>query len=403
MTRPSAVGPDAEPSQPEGVSPESPLRVLLVEDNDDHAELFTDALVRSQEARFQVSRVSTGEAALAEAPRGEHHAILLDYQLGAVDGVDLLEQLRTAGTDTPVVLLTSHGSEHLAARALRAQADDYLAKTEALVDEGVARAVLRVLERRRLAEQLARAREETAAARARDAFLAAASHDLKNPLTVIRGTAQVLIRRAGRSGSVPIDELLSGLASIERAATQMNIQIEEMLDVARLRAGRALDLDLRPTDLVALAHDQVAAQQQAAERHHLRMETAERELIGLLDRPRVGRVLANLLSNAIKYSPHGGEVVVQLSRVQTDDGDRALLRVRDHGVGIPEDDLPFIFDQFRRSESVVGRIAGTGIGLAIVRQVVEQHGGRVDVESRPGEGSTFSVYLPLRPAALAQR
>jgi signal transduction histidine kinase len=388
---------DSSGTLAEGASAAEAIRVLLVEDNDDHAELFCDALERSTEARFVVRRVSTSEEARASAVPGAFNILLLDYQLGNVDGVALLEELRAGGTDTPTVLLTSHGSEHLAARALRAQADDYLAKTEALTDEGVARTVLRVLERRRLSDQLARAREEAAAARARDAFLAAASHDLKNPLTVIRGTTQVLQRRFLRQGSLAPDQLLAGLTSIENAATQMASQIEELLDVARLRAGKALDLDRLPTDVVALAREQVASYQQAAELHRVRLDAAETELVGLFDRSRIGRVLANLLNNAVKYSPNGGEIVVTVCS-QMDGGSQwALITVSDQGMGIPADDLPFIFDQFRRSEDVMGRIAGTGIGLAIVRQVVEQHGGTVKVVSLQGAGSTFTVRLPLAP------
>jgi signal transduction histidine kinase len=378
---------------------------LLVEDNDDHAVLFLDAVERSRAAHFSVQRVANSKDALEQAVPGAFNAILLDYQLGDIDGVDLLERIRAGGTTTPAIVLTSHGSELLAARALRAQADDYLAKTEALVDEAVALAVLRVVERRRLADQLIRAREEAAAARARDAFLAAASHDLKNPLTVIRGTAQVLQRRAGRQGTVPREQLVAGLNSIERAASQMATQIDELLDVAHLRAGRALELNRAPTDVVELAREQVAALQQAAELHRIELRTTVPKLVAEIDGVRVARVLANLLNNAVKYSPQGGQIVVSVSRagdpVPTPSGDpeagEAVLTVTDQGMGIPAADLPYIFEQFRRSENVAGHISGTGIGLAIVRQVVEQHGGAVEVESRPGAGSTFTVRLPLRP------
>ncbi|HVG97912.1 MAG TPA: hybrid sensor histidine kinase/response regulator [Chloroflexota bacterium] len=386
---------------PDPLPADGVVNVLLVEDNDDHAELFTDALERSTAARFAVRRVATSHEALATVKTAPFNAVLLDYQLGDVDGVTLLEQLRAAGSDTPVVLLTSHGSEDLAARALRARADDYMAKTEALLDETVARAVMRVMERRRLADQLARASAEAAAARARDAFLAAASHDLKNPLTVIRGTAQILQRRAERQAAVPREQLVAGLTSIERAATQMASQIEELLDVAHLRAGRALELERTPVDLVAIAREQVASYQQAADAHRLRLETAEGELIGQLDRARIGRVLANLLNNAVKYSPNGGEIVVRLVRECDAAGDRAVLTVSDQGMGISAADLPYIFEQFRRSENVVGHISGTGIGLAVVRQVVEQHGGTVVAASEPGKGSAFTIRLPLDPPAPA--
>ena len=387
-----------ESSSPQGPVPPSggTLRVLLVEDNDDHAELLVEALERSTAARFSVQRVATSKDALESAAPGAFSALLLDYQLGDIDGVELLERIHAGGTDTPAIVLTSHGSEMLAARALRAQADDYLAKTEALADEALARAVLRVVERRRLAQQLTRVREEAAAARARDAFLAAASHDLKNPLTVIRGTAQILQRRATRQGTVPQEQLVAGLNSIERAAAQMATQIDELLDVAHLRVGRALELDRAPADVVELAREQVAALQQSAELHRIELQTAERKLVAEIDRARVARVLANLLNNAVKYSPQGGEIAVRVMREGEKGAQQAVLTVTDQGMGIAAADLPYIFEQFRRGEMVAGHISGTGIGLAMVRQVVEQHGGSVEAQSRPGVGSTFSVRLPLR-------
>jgi len=214
-----------------------------------------------------------------------------------------------------------------------------------------------------------------------------------------RITAQILQRRAERQAAVPREQLVAGLTSIERAATQMASQIEELLDVAHLRAGRALELERTPVDLVAIAREQVASYQQAADAHRLRLEAAEGELIGQLDRARIGRVLANLLNNAVKYSPNGGEIVVRLVRECDAAGDRAVLTVSDQGMGISAADLPYIFEQFRRSENVVGHISGTGIGLAVVRQVVEQHGGTVVAASEPGKGSAFTIRLPLDPPA----
>jgi signal transduction histidine kinase len=106
-------------------------------------------------------------------------------------------------------------------------------------------------------------------------------------------------------------------------------------------------------------------------------------------------VAANLLSNAIKYSPNGGDVRVRLRSEEDEVGRFAVLEVQDRGLGIPEDDLPRIFERFQRGTNVTGRIAGTGIGLAGAKQIVEQHGGGISVWSREGEGSTFTVRLPV--------
>jgi signal transduction histidine kinase len=124
------------------------------------------------------------------------------------------------------------------------------------------------------------------------------------------------------------------------------------------------------------------------------VRSAQDQILGQWDSARLRRVLNNLLGNAVRYSPGGGHITVDLS---VQDG-MAVLTVADQGVGIPPEDRPHVFERFRRGSNVEGRIAGTGIGLADVLQVVEQHGGTVTVESEVGRGSTFTVRLPLAPA-----
>jgi signal transduction histidine kinase len=116
-----------------------------------------------------------------------------------------------------------------------------------------------------------------------------------------------------------------------------------------------------------------------------------------VDETRAHRVLANLLTNAIKYSPDGGPVRVTIKETDGPDGKAALLVVRDEGLGIPQGDLPYVFDRFHRGANVVGRFSGTGIGLASARDLVELYGGTISVESEEGNGSTFVVRLPLAP------
>jgi signal transduction histidine kinase len=259
-----------------------------------------------------------------------------------------------------------------------------------------------VLERRALLAEVAAARAREEADRLKDEFLAGVSHDLRNPLAAARGTAQVLARRLERRGTVEPAALAEGLAGVVAATGQMAALIDELLDVARLRSGRPLVLERRPADLVALARRTVAGHTAASERHRVRLEAAAAALPGSWDEARLERVLQNLLNNALKYSPDGGEVVVRVWREPGDAGDGvtwAAVAVRDRGVGIPAADLPHVFEPFRRGANVEERIRGTGLGLAAARQIVEQHGGRLTVESREGQGSTFTVWLPLGPDA----
>ena len=232
--------------------------------------------------------------------------------------------------------------------------------------------------------------------RQKEEFLAAVSHDLKNPLTTIKAVAQMLRRRAAPASDPQAAHLLDGLKTVERTASRISTMLDEFLDVTRLQMGRPLDLDRQPTDLVALAQRVGSDHQQMTERHQIRVQSDSGVLKGHWDTVRLERVLGNLLSNAIKYSPNGGDVVLTLATDEDANGKWAVLRVQDLGVGIPAKDLPRVFDRFYRGTNVAGKIPGSGIGLAGARQIIEQHGGTITVESREGIGSTFTVRLPLR-------
>jgi signal transduction histidine kinase len=261
----------------------------------------------------------------------------------------------------------------------------------------LARQAAAVLHSRVLLHEVAEARARAEAERLKDSFLASISHDLRNPLTAVGATAQLLRRRLDRTGAVDPDRLRASIASIETSATQMARLVDQLLDYARLQLDRPLDLNRQPTDLVELTRRVVASHETSVERHQVRLETAELSLVGLWDQDRLERVLHNLLSNSIKYSPAGGEVRVGIRRELSPGGNWAVVSVEDEGLGIPAEEVPRIFDGFHRASNVSGRIAGTGIGLATARQVVEGHGGSIAVDSQEGHGSTFTVRLPLGP------
>jgi signal transduction histidine kinase len=220
-------------------------------------------------------------------------------------------------------------------------------------------------------------------------LLAAIAHDLRHPLTRVRLGAQILRREAERAAAPPTAWLTQGLADIEEAATRMAQLIDEIVDLARIRAGDPLHLNRDPTDLAALAARAAADAHASSQRHGVRLDLAEPSMIGRWDAARLRRVLENLLSNAIKYSPHGGAIVVRVAR----DGERAVLVVRDHGCGIPAADQPHIFEPFWRGSNV-DQVPGSGLGLTSVKQIIEAHGGSVTVESGEGQGTTVTVRLP---------
>jgi PAS domain S-box-containing protein len=257
-----------------------------------------------------------------------------------------------------------------------------------------------------LAEELARRaavavdnarlyREARSAVRTRDDFIATVTHDLKNPLGAIKLHAELARVRASAGGAHLAEPVGEELGKIVAAVAQTTAQLDELLDVARLQAGRPLELERRLTDLVALARRVLDEHQQTTGRHRLRLQAESGSLEGRWDPVRLERAVANLVSNAILYSPEGGEVEVEVCREAASGGACAVLCVRDEGLGIPAQDLPHVFERFRRGSNVARHFRGTGLGLASARQVVEQHGGSIAVSSREGEGSAFTVRLPL--------
>ncbi len=338
----------------------------------------------------------------------------LDQALSSGRVERVFEQVRADGSRFSASLVLDHRTDSagtpLGFVAIIQDITDRLRAEEErtrLIEERAARAEAEAA--RRQIEDINRLLRETVEARdralervenalsTRDEFLSAASHDLRTPLTVIRAQAQLLARRASRtSDASDRDQRLDALNKITVSTRKMARLVDQMLDVAQLQADQPLRLDRRPTDLVRVAREAVAEISDTLPRHVLRFESNASSIEGLWDAARIERVVSNLLANAVKYSPEGGDILVSVRCEQRGaDGDWALLRVQDHGVGIPADQLPRVFDRFFRGRNVVGRIYGTGIGLAGVRQIVEQHAGSIALDSAEGRGTTVTIELPL--------
>jgi signal transduction histidine kinase len=234
------------------------------------------------------------------------------------------------------------------------------------------------------------------ALRTRDDFLSSVAHDLRNPLTVVKMRAGMLRAEVARGSIVP-ERLTSSAGRILSATEEMGSMIDSLLDLVRAEMGQRPSLRRTEVDLGALARGVALDQQQAAHRHQLHVHTPETPVFASLDEVRVRRVVRNLLLNAVKYSPEGGLIEVRVQQREVEGSGWAVLEVRDSGLGIPARDLPHLFERFFRGENVVGRIPGTGLGLFGARQIAEQHGGRIEVKSVEGQGSTFTVWLPQQP------
>lgn len=224
----------------------------------------------------------------------------------------------------------------------------------------------------------------------RERMLAVVSHDLRSPLTSVRTDLDLLLRRLrGDSRTV------AQLARMERGLCRMEGLIRDLLDFAQLRHGR-LSLQLSSVPIAELLEETMELFEVAAERKRLRLHVKVVPPLDHLrcDRARLGRVLANLVGNAVKYTPPGGRISVTAAPQLGG----CLLRVTDTGPGIPPDELPRLFEPYRRASGVRGE--GVGLGLAIVAALVEAHGGRIEATSVEGVGSCFTVRLPLEPRGL---
>ncbi|MFY0566847.1 ATP-binding protein [Archangium lansingense] len=242
--------------------------------------------------------------------------------------------------------------------------------------------------------ELARQERDRAeeANRAKDDFLATVSHELRTPLTAILGWASIL-----RTGTLTPDKQARALETVERSARAQAQIVDDLLDISRIVAGR-MRLEMQPVQLVPVVEAALDAVRPAAAARNIRLESQLAAGSGPVqgDAQRLQQVAWNLLTNAIKFTPEGGRVAVRLQRVE----EHAELQVSDSGKGIEPSFLPHVFERFRQADgSATRRYGGLGLGLAIVRHLVELHGGTIQAHSEgEGRGASFTVRLPLAAA-----
>jgi signal transduction histidine kinase len=216
-------------------------------------------------------------------------------------------------------------------------------------------------------------------------FLSAVAHDLRNPLVPLKLSAQVLTSDR-LSAPAKVSDLMS---VIERQVHRLDRMIGDLLDRSRIEGGQ-LELRVVEYDARTIAQEAFNLFSTASTSHKLFLNVPDSEVPVHCDPFRIEQVLNNLISNAIKYSPAGGNIELNVEQSHED----VLFQVSDHGMGIPEEDLPYIFEPFRRVKTVKGEIPGVGLGLSVVRRIVHAHSGRIEVESQLGKGTTFRVHLP---------
>lgn len=237
-------------------------------------------------------------------------------------------------------------------------------------------------------EQQARTVAE-AASRLRDEFLTVAAHELKTPMTSLRGYAQVTLRRLEREGTLTAERVRTTLEAIDQQTLRLARLVEQLLDVSRIASGR-LDLQRQHIDVVGLVRAETDGAQARTDQHTLVLSVSDQPLLAWVDPLRLEQVLTNLLDNAIRYSPEGGLIEVTVSRHD----ERVQIAVRDRGLGIPAEQRDHLFDRFYQAHADQHR-SGLGLGLFIAKQIVDLHGGTITAAFPEDGGSRFAVSLPL--------
>jgi two-component system, sensor histidine kinase len=370
-----------------------PPTVLVIDDQDASRFAKVQTLRR---AGFHVHEASTGQTGLAALERVKPDILILDVNLPDISGLEISRRLRdTRDLDAMPILQISNTAITAAeqVKGLEQGADVYLTEPiDATILVATVRALLRArqaeaalagaLERERHARGIA---EE--ASRVKDDFIATLSHELRTPLNALMGWIFQL-----RHSKLDENARERALDSLERNARVQAQLIDDLLDISRISKGK-LRLHMQVVELRSVIDDVVATVRAAAAKKRLTLTVEKGEPCLLLaDRARLQQVLTNLLSNAVQYTPELGSIDVRVAAAGTD----CVVQVRDTGAGIDPDFLPHVFDPFRQGESTMRRShGGLGLGLSVVNQLVELHGGTVSAESAgPGSGSTFTVVLP---------
>jgi two-component system, OmpR family, sensor histidine kinase MtrB len=241
---------------------------------------------------------------------------------------------------------------------------------------------------------IARQFNEMAASLARQydrqlSFLAAVAHDLRNPIGALKTSTNVL----STDRKLPPETVSHIMSIVARQVNGLDRMIGDLLDQSRIEAGD-LELRIQEGDIRPVAQDAFDLFSTSAKHHRLKLDLPDTPVAARFDPLRIQQVLNNLISNAIKYSPPGTGVDMGVEEL---DGE-LVVRVSDHGMGIPEAELPFIFEPFRRTSAARDDVPGVGLGLSVAQRIVRAHGGRIQVESEVGKGTTFRVYLPALKA-----
>lgn len=368
----------------------TPARILVVDDEPGMREGCRRILSADG---YSVETADDGQSGLdLFLARRDFDAVLVDLKMPRMSGLELVEHMRRHDPDVLILIITAHAAIDTAVEATKRGAYGYLPKPftpdELLLPlrNGLGHRAL-AMEARRLREEAERHRAEME--KARFTFIGMVAHELRSPLAAIEGCIDAV--QSSSRELTPDDRALLNRARLRAAGLRK--MVGEMLNLTALYTG---NFTLRPTDvsLVEIIEESLAANRDAAHEKGISLACdvpADAPTLRA-DRDALKSAVGNLIDNAIKYTPERGHVAVSL----TSDAGAAVISVSDNGIGMTDEEQAHAFDEFFRARSsAAAQVPGAGLGLALVRRLVEMHSGTVSVRSAPGNGSTFTISLPL--------
>jgi two-component system sensor histidine kinase/response regulator len=366
------------------------IRVLLVDDDEDDFLIIRNFIHKIHASPFHLEWVSDIEEASQIIEREEHDIYLIDYRLGQEDGLELLSRFDLVQRPEPFIILTGAGDERVERKAMRMGVADYLVKGT-LDSELLSRVLHYALQRKRFEEQ--RVEQLMEINRSKDEFIALASHQLRTPATAVKQYIGMILE--GFAGDVTEEQkrfLISAYDSNERQIQVVN----DILRVAQLDLKKIV-LKKHDTDMGKLVESIIRD-------HMSHFEGRDQEVIydksydhilAPVDPEYIRMAIGNIIDNASKYTPPGKKVYISVE--ETSDDTVAVL-VKDEGVGIPPEALDKLFKKFSRIENPLSvKVGGTGLGLYWAKEIIELHSGTIKVNSVVGQGTTFTISLPVSP------
>jgi signal transduction histidine kinase len=373
--------------------------ILVIDDDVPRLKTLSAGL---QDMGHKVTTAAIGREAMALLRKQPFNIVITDIKLPDISGREILEATKEINPEVAVIMITDRANLETAVSSIDEGAYAYILQPEAMNElkimiNNALREQELLIKNRKLVDSLQHSNKSLAetnraleqASHAKSDFMAKMSHELRTPLNVIIGFAELMLDKV--PGEIN-DEQRQCLDDILTSGQHLLGLINDILDLSKIEAGKVLRLtNIALPDVIESLRSAMMSILDAR-KQSLDVELEEGLPMVYADKARVRQVLFNLLSNSTKFTPDGGKLKIEAVR----DGDWCQLSVVDNGTGIKEEDWERIFDPFYQADSSMPkREEGTGLGLALVRQIVEQHGGRVWVESEYGKGSRFTFTLPL--------